>query len=106
MSDTLEQRIYDGDQARLVLENPAFERAFEQIEQEFFEQWKKTPFRDLEGREELFKLQLLLGKLKLMLESSMSDGKMARHHLDHEQKQLARERAQGIDTNGWGLYPN
>lgn len=106
MTDTLEQRIYDGDQARLVLENPAFAQAFADMKQEITDQWAKSPIRDADGRERLFLMLQLTNKLQLMLESSMSDGKMAKHHLDHEQRQLARERAQGIDTNGWGLYPN
>lgn len=97
----LEQRIYDGDQARLVLENPAFARAFDQIEQELTDQWKKSPIRDPEGREELFRMQIALNKVRLTLESTMTDGKLARQHLNHAQKLAAKERAQGIDTTGW-----
>ena len=97
----LEQRIYNGDRAREVLENPAFAQAFEQIDQEFYEQWKTSPIRDHEGREELFRMQTLLGKLRLTLEATMTDGKLARQHLDHMQKLAAKDRAQGIDTTGW-----
>lgn len=101
----LEQRIYDGDQARLVLENPAFAKAFADLKQEINDKWANSPIRDVEGRERLFLMLQLTNKLQLTLEATLNDGKLAKLHLDHEQKMLAQERAQGIDTTGWNL-PN
>lgn len=98
---TLEQRGYDGDQARLVLENEAFIRAFANIEQEHIEAWKNSPARDVEGRESLWKTVKLLHKLRLTLEAVMTDGKMARIELERQEELLAQDRRAGLDPTGW-----
>lgn len=91
---SLEQRIYDGDQARLVLENPAFAAAFADIKQELTEQWQKSPARDSEGREKLYQLLRLADKLEMTLTSSLNDGKLAKHQL--KEKQTLAQRAKDV----------
>lgn len=90
---TLEQRIYNGDQARLVLENEAFAAAFADMKTEITAQWETSPARDTEGREELFKLLKLANKLELILRSSMDDGKLAKHELEHKRNWADRAKA-------------
>lgn len=94
--DTLEQRITQGNQAREVVENPAFIRAFDEIEQEHVEAWKNSPARDPEGRETLWMTVKLLQKLRSTLEASMLDGRLANVELEHQINQMARDRAQGV----------
>lgn len=94
--DTLEQRITQGNQAREVVENPAFIRAFDEIEQEHVTAWKNSPARDPEGRETLWMTVKLLHKLRSTLEASMLDGRMANVELEHQVNQMARDRAQGV----------
>lgn len=96
MTKPLEQRIYDGDQARLVLENEAFAAAFNDIRQEYTQAWMNSQARDAEGREKLYLMVKLTDKLQLTLESAMTDGKLAKVQMQHEQELLARDRAYGV----------
>lgn len=77
----LNKRIYDADQARLVLENEAFQAAFTDIQSEIIEQWKQSPARDAEGRERLWNLLQISQKFKLTLESTISTGTLAKKEL-------------------------
>lgn len=96
----LDQRNREGDEARQVLENPAFVRAFEAIEQEHIEAWKNSPARDRDGRESLWTTVKLLHKLKGTLEASMMDGKLARVELEHQERILAEDRRHGLNVAG------
>lgn len=96
MSD-LDKRIYDADQARLVLENPAFSQAFEDVKQEIIESWKNAPARDKEGREELFKLLKMAEKLEQILRQSMESGQLAKVEIRHKESLMERAKA----TMGW-----
>lgn len=82
---TLNQRIYDADQARLVLENEAFQQAFEDIKQELTEQWKNSPARAGDDREKLWLMLKLLEKVHLCLQSSLDSGKLAAKELEYQQ---------------------
>lgn len=93
MSKPLEQRIYDGDQARLVLENEAFAAAFADIRKEIVAQWTNSPARDQEGREKLHLMLKLSDKLEATLRLSLEDGKMAALELQQKQSMLERARA-------------
>lgn len=93
MTKSLEQRVYDADRAREVLENEAFQQAFADIQQEITEQWKNSPARDEEGRKLLWQLLKLSEKLKVTLEGSLEDGKMARLELDHQQSLLDKAKS-------------
>jgi len=97
----LQQRAHEGDLARQVLENEAFGRAFDAIEQEHIEAWKNAPARDVEGRESLWKTVKLLHKLRGTLESAMTDGKLAMIELERQTEMLAQERSAGLNTTGW-----
>lgn len=94
--DTLEQRMRQGEQARQVLENPAFAKAFDDIEKEHVEAWKNSPARDPDGRETLWMTVKLLHKLRSTLESAMTDGKLANVELEHQNNLLTKERAEGV----------
>lgn len=94
--ETLEQRMRQGEQARQVLENPAFAKAFDDIEKEHVEAWKNSPARDPDGRETLWMTVKLLHKLRSTLESAMTDGKLANVELEHQNNLLTKERAEGV----------
>jgi hypothetical protein len=81
---TLEQRLYNGDRAREVLENEEFIAAFGAIEQELIEAWKTSPARDPEGREKLWAYLHLLAKLKTQLTRTLETGKLAKLDLEHQ----------------------
>lgn len=90
---TLEEQVRSGDDARAVLDNPAFAQAFADIKQELIEQWKQAPARDLTGKEHLWNLHKLTEKLELALRKTLEDGLMAREQLRHERSMLDRAKA-------------
>jgi predicted ArsR family transcriptional regulator len=90
---TLEQRIYDGNQAREVLDNEAFAAAFADIKQEINDQWAQSPARDHEGREKLYQLLKLTDKLEATLRTSLETGKLAKLELEHQQSLLDRAKS-------------
>ncbi|UOD28777.1 hypothetical protein INH39_25550 [Massilia violaceinigra] len=94
---TLEERQYDGDQARLVLENEAFASALADMKTEITEQWKQSPARDNEGREKLWTMLKLLDKLEATLRTTLETGRLAKLELDYQQ--TLAERAK--ELIGW-----
>ena len=88
---TIEQRIYDGDRAREVLDNEQFKLAFDAITAEIIEQWKQAPARDAAGRESLWTMLKLAERLKLALSSTLDTGKLAKAEL--ERQRTLKERA-------------
>jgi hypothetical protein len=87
---TLEQRIYDANRAKEVLENEAYIQAFSDIENEIIEKWKTTPARDAEGREKLWMYLAMLKKFKSQLDSTLQTGKLAQLEVEHKQNLLQR----------------
>lgn len=96
MSQTLEQRLYNGDRAREVLENEVFIAVFDGIESELTEAWKTSPVRDPAGREEIWRHLTALQKVKSSLVKSLETGKLAQLELKHQQTLRDRMKA------GWG----
>lgn len=94
---TIEQRIYDGNRAREVLENEAFSQAFEDIEKEVYERWASSPSTETQAREKLWVYQFLLKELKKNLTTRLETGKLAM--LDLEHKRTLVERAKGLIHN-------
>ena len=87
---TIEQRIYDANRAKEVLENEAFNAAFNDTEKEITEQWINSPARDAEGREKLHSYLMLLRKVKAHLTYSLETGKLATLDLEHQKSLLER----------------
>ncbi len=94
---TLEKRQYDGDQARLVLENEAFATALADMKEEITEQWKKSPARDTEGREKLWTMLMLLEKLEATLRTTLETGVLATQELAYQRSLIDRAK----DAIGW-----
>lgn len=89
---TLEEQVRSGDDARAVLENPAFAQAFADIKQECIDLWKQAPARDLTGKEHLWNLLKLTEKLEAALRTTLDTGTLAREQLRHERTMLERAR--------------
>lgn len=90
MQKPIEQRIYEGDRAKEVLENEAFQSAFDAIEKEVIDKWTESPARDAEGREKLWQYLMLLRKVRTHLQSTLETGKLAKLDLQHKQNLLDR----------------
>lgn len=87
---TIEKRIYEADQAKLVLENPVFQQVLDDIKTELIESWKKAPARDQEGREKLWQLLKLAEKLEANLKDRMNTGQLARLELKEKESLMDR----------------
>ena len=72
-----EQEVQRGQDAKRLLEEPLLQEAFEVIEQEIMEKWKTAPARDVDGREKLWMMLHLLGRVRSHLESVMASGHLA-----------------------------
>lgn len=90
---TLEQQIYDGDRAREVLENEAFQQVFADYRKEITEQWTNSPARAEADRERLWLYLSMLNKLEAMLKTTLETGKLRRLDLEHQRSMLARAKS-------------
>jgi hypothetical protein len=96
----LQDRIGMGLDADGVLTSGAFALAFEQIETELTEAWKRSPQRDAEGRERIHLSLCLLLKVRTKLESMIQDGSLAQSRLDELNKpQTAFDRLKASMTS-------
>ena len=84
----IEQRIYNGNRAKEVLENEAFQWALYEIKQEIKNAWEQSPARDSEGREKLWMMLSLANKLELLIKSMLETGKLAQLDLEHKRTLL------------------
>jgi hypothetical protein len=89
---TLEHRLFQGDQAKIVLENEAFQAAFSAVEKEVTEQWQNSPARDRDGRESLWQYLMMLRKVKAHLQTTLETGTLAKLELQHQQTLADRAR--------------
>lgn len=85
---TIDERIYEAEKAREILDNPVFQQVMDDIEEEIIESWKNAPARDSEGREKLWQILKLAGKLRSNLQTRLDTGKMAKIELEHKEKSL------------------
>lgn len=93
MTKTIEQRLYEGNRAKEVLENEVFQAVFADIEQEVTQSWMNSPARDVEGREKLWQYLTLLRKVKAHLTTTLETGKLAQIDLQHKQSLYDRAKA-------------
>lgn len=87
---TLERRIYDGQRAREVLDNEAYQGAIAEVEQELTERWKTAPIADRAGRERAFQLLTALRMVQAALQRTLETGKLAHRELEHQRSIAAR----------------
>lgn len=71
-----------GQRAARLLADPTLQEAFGSVEQAIHEQWAQSPIRDHEGQHELRLMLKLLGDVRAVLESAVSDGKVAAQRID------------------------
>jgi hypothetical protein len=79
---TENQTVRMGADAALVLDNPAFKLAMEQIKTAVVEQWKDCSVRDKEGQLLLLQMAKLADKFESMLVGTVEAGKLAQHQIN------------------------
>ena len=90
---TIEQRIYDGNRAREILDNEVFQQVFADIEQELYKAWTESPARDAEGREKIHQYLAMLRKVKSHLQTTLETGRLADLEMEHKRSLLDRAKA-------------
>lgn len=77
------QQLSDlGVEARLVLDNPAFNEALRLMREDAIAQWKACPIRDREGQLLLLQAAKLTDKVENTLRSMLEAGKLAHAKLN------------------------
>ncbi|MCO4879049.1 hypothetical protein [Paraburkholderia caribensis] len=74
---TQEQQSTLGNQAKIVLENPAFQEALKRLNQRFYDEWSKTDPADVATRERLFAHVQVQRSLFNCLNSILGDGQIS-----------------------------
>lgn len=74
--------VLRGRDAKLVLENPAYQEAMQSMRDDILSEWKKCPIRDKEGQTLLLQLAKLTDKFEGMLNGRVESGKMAQRKID------------------------
>lgn len=90
---TLDQRLYNGDRAREVLDNEVFQQVFADYRTEINAQWMKSPARDVAGRESLWLMLSQLNRLEAMLQTTLETGKLAQLELKHQRTMADRAKS-------------
>jgi len=74
--------------AHNILENPVFQAAIDVIRSETVQAWADCPARDLEGKEQLWKLYRVNEKFLNIFKGYVESGKLADLHEKQEQSSL------------------
>ena len=78
----LRKNVEMATRAKTFLEDEAVKAAFDTIERQYIEAWRLTHFKDVEGREALWRGLQALGKFKDNLVLAITNGKLSKAQLD------------------------
>lgn len=83
MSDEskLSEAVVSGDEARTVLDSPAFQRAYDKVRTTILDGWARTPADGAEERHNAYLMIRLLEELKQHLNVAAQGGEIARKEL-------------------------
>lgn len=86
-----------GDDARQVLNNPAFQKAMEQLHQLAHEAFKRTDLRDAEGLKIARQFAAVTDDFEAIMRRMVEGGKLAQMNLDqHRDEGAARKLARKV----------
>jgi len=75
-----------------ILDNPVFKDAVEVLRRETVQAWADCPARDMEGKEELWKMHKVNEKFLNIFKGYVEAGKLADLHAKQEQEQSALQK--------------
>lgn len=81
MAENLQQTATEGEQARQVLDNPAFIEAFARMEQAIFDKWRAVNVRDPQEQALLLQMSKVADIFKAQLVGMVEQGKFASHKI-------------------------
>jgi hypothetical protein len=94
------QEISRGQQAAELMEHPLLSEAFATLKAQYVSAWESSPARDIQGREELWRLLKSLSAVEGHLKTVVETGKMARLQMV---QQSALQRMKDGVTSRFGL---
>jgi hypothetical protein len=81
-----------GEQAKQLLANPIYRKAFDDVRQGILNAWEKAPVRDLEGQQHLKLMLKLLNDLEGNIRQAADTGKLASIQIEQELEKQSRLR--------------
>jgi hypothetical protein len=79
---TLEQRVYDAERAKNILENEVFQQVFSDIETELVDKWKSS--NNADAREKMHQYLQIMELVKAQLMATFESGKLATVELNYQ----------------------
>ena len=79
---SIEREIAEGENAHKLINDAAFDKAFNDLRLAIMEKWEQAPIRDKEGAHELKLMIKLLGDVRANLEQTITAGNVARIELN------------------------
>lgn len=86
-------RIQMGQHASIVLDNPAFQQALQQLQQLSLDAFKKTDIRDAEGLKLARQFAAVTDDFELILRRLVEGGRLAQLQLDRHRDEGRMQRA-------------
>lgn len=72
----------DGARAQALLNDPYLKAAFDALEAQYIEAWKRASLRDVEGREKAWSAVQVLAQVQEHLSTIMTNGAIAQRDLE------------------------
>ena len=76
------EEIDRGNKAKVILSDPLFQEAFEQLRELYMNAWEQTTIKDSDTRERLWMMIANLGDVKAHLKTVLETGQMSEQQLD------------------------
>ena len=71
-----------GNKAKVILSDPLFQEAFDQLRELYMNAWEQTTIKDSDTRERLWMMIANLGDVKAHLKTVLETGQMSEQQLD------------------------
>jgi hypothetical protein len=76
------EEIDRGNKAKVILSDPLFREAFDQLRELYMNAWEQTTIKDSDTRERLWMMIANLGDVKAHLKTVLETGQMSEQQLD------------------------
>ena len=76
------EEIDRGNKAKVILSDPLFQEAFDQLRELYMNAWEQTTIKDSDTRERLWMMIANLGDVKSHLKTVLETGQMSEQQLD------------------------
>ena len=76
------EEIDRGNKAKVILSDPLFQEAFDQLRELYMNAWDQTTIKDSDTRERLWMMIANLGDVKAHLKTVLETGQMSEQQLD------------------------